>query len=51
MSDGWEFWSAKDLNIKAVPYPGNRPFPNALDPSDGGGPGATSSRTTSTATA
>jgi IPT/TIG domain len=44
MSDGWEFWSAKDLNIKAVPYPGKRPFPNALDPSDGGAPGATSSR-------
>jgi hypothetical protein len=36
MTDGWEFWAAKDLNIKAVPYPGKRPFPNALDPSDGG---------------
>ena len=35
MSDGWEYWSAKDLNIKAVPYPGEKPFPNALDPSDG----------------
>ena len=35
MTDGWEFWSAKDLNVKAVPYPGKRPFPNALDPSDG----------------
>ena len=35
MTDGWEYWSAKDLNIKAVPYPGKRPFPNALDPSDG----------------
>jgi hypothetical protein len=43
MTDGWEYYSAKDLNIKAVPYPGSRPFPNALDPSDGGGPGATSS--------
>lgn len=41
MTDGWEYWSAKDLNIKAVPYPGKKPFPNALDPSDGGGPGAT----------
>jgi hypothetical protein len=41
MSDGWEYWSARDLNVKAVPYPGKRPFPNALDPSDGGGPGAT----------
>lgn len=36
MSDGWEYWSAKDLNIKALPYPGKRPFTNALDPSDGG---------------
>ena len=35
MTDGWEYWSAKDLNVKAVPYPGRRPFPNALDPSDG----------------
>jgi hypothetical protein len=33
--DGWEFWSAKDLNVKAVPYPGRRPFPNPLDPTDG----------------
>jgi hypothetical protein len=41
MSDGWEYYAAKDLNIKAVPYPGQRPFPNALDPSDGGAPGAT----------
>jgi IPT/TIG domain len=36
MADGWEYWSARDLNVKAVPYPGKRPFPNALDPSDGG---------------
>ena len=43
MSDGWEFWSAKDLNVRAVPYPGKRPFPNALDPSDGGPVGATAS--------
>jgi hypothetical protein len=35
MTDGWEFYAAKDLNIKAVPYPGKRPYPNALDPSDG----------------
>jgi IPT/TIG domain len=41
LSDGWEYYSARDLNIKAVPYPGKRPFPNALDPSDGGAPGAT----------
>jgi hypothetical protein len=39
MSDGWEYWAAKDLNVKAVPYPGEKPFPNALDPSDGAGPG------------
>ena len=32
--DGWEYYAAKDLNVKAVPYPGERPFPNALDPSD-----------------
>jgi hypothetical protein len=37
LSDGWEYWAARDLNLKAVPYPGKRPFPNALDPSDGGG--------------
>jgi hypothetical protein len=34
LSDGWEFYSAKDLNLKAVPYPGKRPYPNPLDPSD-----------------
>lgn len=32
--DGWEFYAAKDLNVKAVPYPGKRPFPNPLDPTD-----------------
>ena len=36
MSDGWEYYSAKDLNVKALPYPGKRPYPNPLDPSDGG---------------
>lgn len=41
MSDGWEYYAAKDLNIKAVPYPGKRPFPNALDPSDGAPAGNT----------
>jgi hypothetical protein len=35
MTDGWEYYAARDLNIKSVPYPGARPFPNALDPSDG----------------
>jgi hypothetical protein len=34
MTDGWEYFSAKDLNVKAVPYPSKRPYPNALDPSD-----------------
>lgn len=32
--DGWEFYAAKDLNIKAVPYPGKRPYPNPLDGKD-----------------
>ncbi|MCZ4495152.1 MAG: hypothetical protein JWP53_4083 [Conexibacter sp.] len=36
MIDGYEFWSAVDLNGAAVPYPGKRPWPNPLDPSDGG---------------
>jgi IPT/TIG domain len=44
MTDGWEYWSAKDLNIKAVPYPGKRPFPNALDPSDGNSSGGSFSQ-------
>ncbi|MGK2939084.1 MAG: hypothetical protein ACSLFR_14955 [Solirubrobacteraceae bacterium] len=30
MGDGWEYYSAKDLNQRAVPYPGKRPFPNGL---------------------
>jgi hypothetical protein len=34
LSDGWEYYSSKDLNLKAVPYPGKRPYPNPLDPSD-----------------
>ena len=28
--DGWEYMSALDLNHNAVPYPGKKPFPNAL---------------------
>lgn len=32
--DGYEYWSAIDLNGRAVPYPGKRPWPNPLDPSD-----------------
>ena len=50
MTDGWEYWSAKDLNVKAVPYPGKRPFPNALDPSDGAAARRGSAPSTSTAT-
>lgn len=34
--DYFEVESALDLNQRAVPYPGKRPFTNALDPSDGG---------------
>jgi len=34
LTDGYEFFSAIDLNGAAVPYPGTRPWPNALDPSD-----------------
>lgn len=28
--DGWEYMSAIDLNRNALPYPGKRPYPNAL---------------------
>jgi hypothetical protein len=34
ISDGYEYQSALDLNSRALPYPGKRPYPNALDPSD-----------------
>ena len=34
MIDGYEFSSARDLNGTAVPYPGERPWPNPLDPTD-----------------
>lgn len=36
VDDGFEVRSALDLNQNALPYPGKRPFPNALDPSDSG---------------
>jgi hypothetical protein len=36
LSDGWEYQSALDLNSRALPYPGKKPWPNALDPNDGG---------------
>ncbi len=32
--DGYEFQSALDLNSRALPYPGKRPYPNPLDPTD-----------------
>ena len=31
LSDFWEYESALDLNLRALPYPGKRPYPNALD--------------------
>lgn len=34
LTDGWEYWAAKDLNIKAYPYPGKKPYPNPLRPGD-----------------
>ena len=36
MSDGWEYWSAQQLNGASIPYPGTKPWPNPLDPSDPG---------------
>src|SRR5215211_2379226 len=43
VEDGYEYQSAKDLNNDeqqlantSLPYPGKRPYPNALDPSDAG---------------
>jgi IPT/TIG domain-containing protein len=36
MSDGWEYHSALDRNSAALPYPGRRPYPNALDGGDAG---------------
>lgn len=34
VEDGYEVEAALDVNSRALPYPGKRPFPNALDPSD-----------------
>ena len=36
VEDGFEQESARDLNQRALPYPGKRPFPNALDAGDAG---------------
>jgi hypothetical protein len=30
LEDGWEYYSAIDLNSSAAPYPGARPYPNPL---------------------
>jgi len=30
LEDGWEYYSAIDLNSTAAPYPGARPYPNPL---------------------
>lgn len=32
--DGYEYESALDYNTRALPYPGKRPYPNPLDPTD-----------------
>jgi len=34
LADGWEYQSALDLNSRAFPYPGKKPWPNPLDPTD-----------------
>jgi hypothetical protein len=34
VEDGYEYWSARDLNESALPYPGKKPYPNALDATD-----------------
>jgi hypothetical protein len=34
LTDGWEYQSALDLNSRAYPYPGKKPWPNPLDPTD-----------------
>jgi hypothetical protein len=36
VDDGYEYYSALDLNGNALPYPGKRQYPNALDGSDAG---------------
>lgn len=34
LTDGWEYYSALQLNGANVPYPGSKPWPNPLDPTD-----------------
>jgi IPT/TIG domain len=34
MGDGWEYYSALQLNGASIPYPGSKPWPNPLDSTD-----------------
>lgn len=34
ITDGYEYQAALDYNSRALPYPGKRPYPNPLDPTD-----------------
>ncbi|MEA2473842.1 MAG: hypothetical protein QOE06_1757 [Thermoleophilaceae bacterium] len=34
VGDGYEYYSAKDINAAALPYPSKRPWPNPLDSTD-----------------
>jgi hypothetical protein len=34
VSDGYEYYSAKDINVAALPYPAKKPWPNPLDSTD-----------------
>lgn len=36
VEDGYEYYSALDLNSSALPFPGKRPYANPLDPTDAG---------------
>jgi hypothetical protein len=36
IADGFEFYSAKDINGAALPYPAKKPWPNPLDSVDAG---------------
>lgn len=36
VGDGYEYYSAKDINVAALPYPAKKPWPNPLDASDVG---------------
>jgi hypothetical protein len=36
IADGYEYHSAKDINVSALPYPAKKPWPNPLDSTDAG---------------